>query len=67
MARIEEIELAAHRAELQGDVRRVFNKYLAAFGWDVPGLDEAEAERLILASMRHALDELQQQLAADRA
>ncbi len=68
MARIEEFELDAHRAELASDVKRVVDKYRAIFGWDVPEIDEALSERLIVAAMRRALDDLApQEVPAERA
>jgi hypothetical protein len=67
MAQIEELEMDAHRAQLAADLRRLVDKYRAIFGWDVPGVDEALSERLIIESLRRALDDLQQQIAADRA
>ena len=67
MARIEELEMDAQRAQLNSDLRRVFDKYRAIFGWDVAEVDAALAERMIIESMRRALDELEQQVAANRA
>jgi len=66
MPRIEELEMNAHRAELNSDVQGLFIKYRARFGWDVPEVDERLSERLIIQSMRQALDELQLQVAASR-
>jgi len=67
MARIEELEMDAHRAQLNSDLRRLFDKYRAIFGWDVAEVDQALSERLIIEAMRRALDDLEQQVAADRA
>lgn len=68
MARIEELEMDAHREQLAADVRRVIDKYRAIFGWDVPEVDEALSERLIVAAMRRALDDLApQEVPAERA
>jgi hypothetical protein len=67
MAKIEEIEMDAHRAQLNADLRRLVDKYRAIFGWDVPEVDEALSERLIIESLRRALDDLERQLAAARA
>lgn len=66
MANIEELEMAAHKAELNSDVKGLFIKYRAIFGWDVPEVDEALSERLIIESLRQALDELQEQVTAAR-
>lgn len=67
MAQIEDLEMAAHRAQLSSDLRRLVDKYRAIFGWDVPEIDEALSERLIIESLRRALDDLEQQAAAARA
>ena len=61
MARIEEIEMDEHRAQLKADVRGLVDKYRAIFGWDVPEVDEALSERLIVKALRQALDELAQE------
>jgi|JI10StandDraft_1071094.scaffolds.fasta_scaffold95938_5 hypothetical protein len=66
MARIEQFEMDAHRAQLMADLRRLVEKYRAIFGWDVPELDEALSEQLIVQSMRRALDELEQHAASAR-
>jgi hypothetical protein len=60
MAQIEEIEMDAHRAQLKSDVRGLVDKYRAIFGWDVPEVDEALSERLIVKALRQALDDLAQ-------
>lgn len=67
MAQIEEIEMDAHRAQLHADLRHLVDKYRAVFGWDVPEVDEAVAERLIIESLRRALDDLEQRFAVPRA
>ncbi len=56
MPKIEQLELEAHRAQLEADVNDLVEKYRAIFGWDVPGVDEVLSERLILAAIRQALD-----------
>ena len=67
MARIEDFEMNAHRARLHSDLRRLVDKYRAIFGWDVPEIDESLSEQLIIESLRRALDDLEQELAAARA
>ena len=62
MPEIELLELAAHRAELETDVMQLVDKYLAIAEWDVPGIDEPLANRLILAAIRQALDGIEQTL-----
>lgn len=61
MVQIEELEMNAHRAALTLDVRHLVDKYRAIFGWDVPEIDEALSQRLIVAAMRQALDALAEQ------
>ena len=61
MAQIEELEMDAHRAQLNSDVRHLVDKYRAIFGWDVPEVDEALSQRLIVKAIRQALDELERQ------
>jgi len=64
MAQIEELEMVAHRAQLNSDLRRLFDKYRAIFGWDVPEIDEALSNRLIIESLRRVLDDLEQEVTA---
>lgn len=66
ISKIEEIEMAAHRAELSADLERLFTKYRAIFGWDIPEVDVAHSDRLILESLRSALDDIEQQAAVSR-
>lgn len=61
MVQIEELEMNAHLAALESDVRHLVDKYRAIFGWDVPEIDEALSQRLIVAAMRQALDALAEQ------
>ena len=48
MAPIEQIEMNAHRAQLDKDVRALVEKYRSIFDWDVPEIDEAASDRLLL-------------------
>ena len=41
---------------------QLVDKYLAIAEWDVPGIDEPLANRLILAAIRQALDGIEQTL-----
>ena len=59
MAELEQLELDAHREQLNKDVRGLIDKYRAIFGWDVPGIDERLADRLILGAIRQALDSIE--------
>ena len=62
MANIEQAELAAQHQHLVRDVRSLVEKYRAIFGWNVPDIDQAAADRLILAEVRKALGELEHRL-----
>ena len=62
MAKIEDLELVAHRGQITADVRTSIEKYRAIFDWDVPDIDQAAADRLILAEVRKALNEIEQKL-----
>jgi hypothetical protein len=62
VASLEEQELAAHRREIVADVRKLIEKYRAIFDWDVPDIDQRAADTLILAEVRKALQELEQDL-----
>jgi hypothetical protein len=56
---IEQKELEAHRDDIIADVKKLVEKYRAIFDWDVPDIDQAAADRLILGEVRNALDELE--------
>ena len=60
MAHLEQLELEAHRARLACEVQALVDKYRAIFGWDVPDIDEGNADILIFAAIRRALDHMQQ-------
>lgn len=55
MSTIEEIELDRHRAQMQHDMRALVEKYRAIFDWDVPGVNQPEADRLIIRALRDSL------------
>jgi hypothetical protein len=59
MTQIEQLEMNAHRAQLTADVNGLVEKYRSIFGWDVPDIDEALSDRLILAAVRQALDAIE--------
>lgn len=56
MAKIEQLELNAQRERLNADVKKMVEKYRSIFEWDVPDIDQALADRLIVAAIRQALD-----------
>jgi hypothetical protein len=59
---IEEHELEGHRAEIIADVKKMVEKYRKIFDWDVPDIDQAAADRLIVSEVRKALGELEKTL-----
>lgn len=62
MANIEQLELEAHREQLQSDVRKLLDKYLAIAEWDVPEINEPLAIRLIVTAVKE-LDRVEKALA----
>ena len=58
----EQLELEAHREQLETDVRHLVEKYLAIAEWDVPEIDEPLSSRLIVAAIRQALDRVEMAL-----
>jgi hypothetical protein len=67
MTRIEQLEMDAHRAQLAADVAGLVEKYRSIFDWDVPEVDEALSDRLILEAIRQALDAIEAKSSAGRA
>jgi hypothetical protein len=55
MKQMEEREMDAHHDELVADVKKLVEKYRSIFEWDVPEVDVALADKLILAGLRKAL------------
>ena len=62
MAKMEKIELERYREQLTDDVKGLVDKYRAIFEWDVPDVDEAAVDRLLLGAIREALDGVEQAL-----
>jgi len=62
MATMEEKELEGHRGELIADVKKLVEKYRAIFDWDVPDIDQAAADKLILMELRKAIGDLEHEL-----
>ena len=62
MAKIEETELERYRDRIIADVEGLIEKYRAIFDWDVPDIDQAAADKLILNEVRKALDAVEQKL-----
>jgi hypothetical protein len=59
MAKVEQLEMDAHRAQLTADVKILIEKYRSIFGWDVPEVDEALSDVLIFEAVRQALHEIE--------
>jgi hypothetical protein len=62
MASIEQTELQQYRGAIIGDVEKLVEKYRAIFDWNVPDIDQTVADRLILAEVRKALDDIEKRL-----
>ena len=56
MAQMEQLEMDAHRGQLVADVQALVERYRSIFEWDIPEIDQARSDRLILQAMRDALD-----------
>lgn len=63
MKKMEQLELDAHRSEIAADMRSLVEKYRAIFDWDIPEINQPAADKLIMAAMHTALDEIATQLA----
>lgn len=62
MAKIEQLELEAHRSEIIKDAKNLVEKYRAIFGWDVPDIDQGYSDKLIVVEIRKALDDIEKEL-----
>jgi len=62
MKNMEQLELDAHRNEIVADMSDLVGKYRRIFGWDIPDIDQHAADKLILAAMHTALDDIAKQL-----
>ena len=62
MPKLEQFEIEAHRDEIVRDVRNLVEKYRAVFDWDVPDIDQAAADRLILTEVVTAVNALNDEL-----
>ena len=62
MAKIEEIELDAHRNQIIADMKSLVDKYRAIFGWDIPDIDQRAADKLIFSAIRKELDNIEKDL-----
>ena len=64
MGQMETVELDRHRHQIVADIGKVLEKYRSVFGWDVPEVDQAAADKLIVHAMRQALDDIERNLGA---
>ena len=51
--------MEAHRDEITADLNKLVEKYRKIFDWDVPDIDQAVADKLIVLEVRKALDGLE--------
>jgi hypothetical protein len=58
MKKMEQVELDAYRSNIVTDMRNLFDKYRTIFDWDIPEIDQQAADKLILAAMHSALDDI---------
>jgi hypothetical protein len=58
MKEMEQIELDRYRNEIVADMRSLIEKYRKIFDWDIPDIDQLVADKLILAAMHSALDDI---------
>ena len=58
MKKMEQMELDAYRSNIVTDMRNLFDKYRTIFDWDIPEIDQQAADKLILAAMHSALDDI---------
>lgn len=58
MKELEQIELDAYRDEITDDMNNLVKKYRRIFVWDIPDIDQQAADKLILTTMRSALENI---------
>lgn len=64
MLKIEELEMNAHRTQLNTDVKNLVEKYRTIFGWDIPEIDEISSDQLIFEAIKQALKNIESQSAS---
>jgi hypothetical protein len=62
LGKFEQMELDAHRSQIIADMNSLVEKYRAIFGWDIPEINQKAADKLILAAIRKALDDIESEL-----
>lgn len=63
MESMEQLEIEAHRSEMVKDMISLVEKYRTIFDWDIPDINQQMADKLIVAAMHAALDEIAAKLA----
>lgn len=61
MANMEKIEIDRHHGKIVKDLEHLQKKYLRIMEWDVPGVDETEAQSLVFQALKKALAEIEEQ------
>lgn len=61
MASLEQVEISRYHKELVHDVRHLVQKYGRIMGWEVPELDEEEADRLIFQALKDAIADVERE------
>ena len=61
---MEKIELQRHRSEIVADLTKLLEHWRAVFDWDVPEIDQAYADTLIVTEVRAALDQIERDRAS---
>ncbi|MBS0551393.1 MAG: hypothetical protein JSS47_02525 [Proteobacteria bacterium] len=67
MESMEQIELDRHRKDILDGVRDLVEHFRRIFAWDIPEVDQARADGLILAEIRNALTMLETELPRSRS
>lgn len=62
MSTMEQAELDRYRADIVTDVKSLVEKYREIFDWDIPEIDQRQADHLILAEIRTALASVESEL-----
>ena len=66
MAKMEQLEMDAHRTQLTDDVKRLMEKYRSIFEWDIPEVNEDLSNRLIVEALRQALADIEAKFSVGR-
>jgi hypothetical protein len=58
MSDAEKIEIARYQREIVEDLQHMLKKYVRIMEWDVPDVDEREAQALVMQALKSALAEV---------